>query len=357
MKRASTPSLPARLSTVDIEAVRLLLSGSSVIDWRRLAFRDAAEVGEFLRVHEFRPDFEGDRARLWALHAAAIQYLELSFQLQFPRTLLHPPSVEDLFLFAGGRNADAEVQRGACSVLKVMHIVHHLDARELGFLVPMSDRELFALAEEKVLSAVERMKREGYRIVEAAVSRKLKDSLVTKLLAKRENIAAQIFDKIRVRIITSGEEDLLPVLQYLVRHVLPFNYAIPRQSRNRIVDLRQALVRLPLADEVQAALQEGVGLERGERPQEEPANEFSGATYRDITFVVDLPLRVPSHLWAELGPAERALGPIVFTLVEFQVLDEATHLANERGDGSHEAYKRRQLERVFGRISGERPEA
>jgi uncharacterized protein (TIGR04552 family) len=40
----------------DLEAVRLLLRGRSVIDWHRLAFADFAEVDRFLRVNEFDPD-------------------------------------------------------------------------------------------------------------------------------------------------------------------------------------------------------------------------------------------------------------------------------------------------------------
>jgi uncharacterized protein (TIGR04552 family) len=347
----------SRLSLADIEAMRLVLSGGSVIDWRRLSFKTSADVREFLRVQEFHLERDDDRARLWALHARSVQYLELSFQVRLPRSVLHPSSIEDLFLSASGLGPDDEAQRAACMVLKVMHIVHHLDARELGFLLPRSDRDLFAMAEEKVIGTVERMQREGYPIIEAASSRKVRDSLITKLLVKRENIAAQIFDKLRVRITTSRREHLVPVLNYLTRHLFPFNYVIPRESRNRLVDLRRALEETPELAAKIADLQQGIGLESGERPQEVRANEFSGSTYRDVCFVVDLPLRLPDELWRSLDPAARALGPIVFTLVECQVLDEAAALENERGDGSHEAYKHRQVERVIERLSGKRPES
>jgi uncharacterized protein (TIGR04552 family) len=37
-------------------------------------------------------------------------------------------------------------------------------------------------------------------------------------------------------------------------------------------------------------------------------------------------------------------------LCEFQLLDAETESANESGDASHEAYKRRQKEAVFGRL-------
>jgi uncharacterized protein (TIGR04552 family) len=344
----------ADLTLADVEAMRCVLSGASVIDWRRLHLRTRDEVAEFLRVQGFHPDEEDDRARLWALHARAVQYLEMSFGLRLPRAILFPPHLEDIFLWASHQDlgSGAEIQRAACTLLKVMHIVHHIDARELGFLVPLSDRQIFALAEEKVLGTFDRLAREGFPIVEAVTSRKLKDSVITKLLAKRENLAAQIFDKLRVRIVTAEAAHVLPVLRTLTRVLFPFNYVLPGESRNRLVDLRARIQSLRhLRDEL-GELQQGCGLEVGERPGSAPANEFSGHTYRDIAFVLDLPIRLPDATRQSLEPSARALGPIVFTLVEFQLLDEATHIANERGDGSHEAYKHRQQLRVLERLAG-----
>src|SRR5258707_1334112 len=43
----------ADASLGDLEAIRNLLQGVSVIDWHRLAFADTAEVDRFLRVNEF----------------------------------------------------------------------------------------------------------------------------------------------------------------------------------------------------------------------------------------------------------------------------------------------------------------
>jgi uncharacterized protein (TIGR04552 family) len=338
------------LKLADVEAIRLVLSGASVIDWRRLLFTDREQVQGFLRVQEFQLEREEDRARLWALHARAVQYLDLSFGLRLPLAVLQPRAIEDLLLVASGEGDPAE-QRGACMVLKVMHIVHQLDGRELGFRLPISDSEVYHLAEEKVLAAVHRMRLAGHPIVEAAVGRKLRDSLITKLLAKHGDIASQIYDKLRVRLVTAHRDNVLPLVKGLTDHLVPYNYVIPHESRNLLVDLRQEVERDPDLRAHLGRLQQGVGLEEGERPQPGPANEFSGGSYQDIAFVVDLPLRVPEEMWRTLGPEERALGPILFTLVEFQVLDEPTALENERGDGSHEAYKRRQLQRVMQRLT------
>ena len=67
--------------------------------------------------------------------------------------LLHPESrgrielasPEELLLVASTKG---HRQVCACSVLKAMHIIHHLDGRELLFTLPLSDQEVFHLVEE-----------------------------------------------------------------------------------------------------------------------------------------------------------------------------------------------------------------
>ena len=44
------------------------------------------------------------------------------------------------------------------------------------------------------------------------------------------------------------------------------------------------------------------------------------------------------------------LGPIVYMLCEFQLLDAESEALNESGDASHEAYKRRQKRAVISRL-------
>src|SRR5437899_1286552 len=63
----------------DVEAIRLLLRGGSVIDWHRLAFHNLDEVDRFLRVNEFDPAVEGTLERLEELRAEAVEYLQRNF--------------------------------------------------------------------------------------------------------------------------------------------------------------------------------------------------------------------------------------------------------------------------------------
>ena len=105
----------------------------------------------------------------------------------------------DLLLLASSRG---KKQTYACIVLKVMHVMHHLAGRELLFKLPVSDDEVFGFVEAKVVKVVEEIRAAGYPIVEFAWSRKERDSVVTKLLAKKATIAADVFDKLRFRLIT-----------------------------------------------------------------------------------------------------------------------------------------------------------
>src|SRR5436190_5362175 len=210
----------------DLESVRLVLRGDSVIDWHRLNLQDDDEIHEFLLAQEFHPEEAADRARMNAIKAEAISYLRRHFEYPIPKPV-EQASIEELFSLSAGRG---HRQTCACTILKCMHIIHHLDGRELLFMLPMSDQEIFHLVEEKVYRVIGSMLAEGFPITEFVGGRKNKDSLYTKLLSKREAVSAQIYDKLRFRIVTREKSDIFPIVQYLQKKLFPFNYVIPGQS-------------------------------------------------------------------------------------------------------------------------------
>ena len=146
----------------DLEAVRLVLRGDSVVDWHRLNFQDEQEVREFMMAQEFQPDEPADRARMNAIKAEAISYLRRHFEYPIPKPV-EQASIEELFSLAAGRG---HRQTCACTILKCMHIIHHLDGRELLFMLPMSDQEIFHLVEEKIYRVIGSMLAEGFPITE-----------------------------------------------------------------------------------------------------------------------------------------------------------------------------------------------
>jgi uncharacterized protein (TIGR04552 family) len=330
-------------SLADLESVRLLLRGDSVIDWHRLNLATDDDVRAILSGNEFSLDETTDRARITRIKDEAIEYLRRHFEFPIPKAIEVLP-IEDLMMMASGKG---HRQLCACTILKCMHVIHHLEGRELRYNLQLSDQEMFRLVEEKVYRVVGGMLAAGLPITEFVGGRKNKYSLYTKLLSKQDNIAAQIYDKQRFRIVTRSLADIFPVLHYLSRRLFAFNYVIPGQSTNTVFALRSYCDEHPKLAEL---VRDGRA-NHEERDDFTPSgNDFSAKSYRIIHFVVDLPVRVPERILAKAPPAARQLGNVIFALVEFQILDRETEAGNETGDASHDRYKERQRQAVMRRM-------
>ncbi len=327
----------------DVEQVRLLLRGDSVVDWRRLAFRDLEDVDAFLGLCGFDSGLPEDAQRLAYIHSVALNYLQTHFDVELALQVREPQDVRDLLLLA---SRDGPVQRDACTVLKIMHVIHHVSGRELIHRLPVPISELFHRVETKVFDAVDGMKTTGVRVVEFAGSRKSPDSVVTKLLSRTDSLAAEVHDRLRFRVVTDTLDDLFDGLVYMLRHLLPFTYVVPGESRNDLVDLVCTLERDPRLRPMVDLLQSSVHAQRRSR-----LNYFSHEHFRMINFVVDIPVRV-DDLVALLPNYTAKDGHVVFVLVEFQLVDRETELANSTGESRHELYKQRQLVRVLQRLHG-----
>ena len=84
-------------------------------------------------------------------------------------------------------------------------------------------------------------------------------------------------------------------------------------------------------------------------PKQITRNEFSGPSYRVISFVVDVPIRVPENVMSELPDSHR-YSKVVFGLTEFQIVDKAADAENESGENRHACYKQRQYDTVRERL-------
>ena len=332
----------------ELEELRLLLRGGSVIDWRRLHFQAPAEVDAFLGLNLFDLEEPRDERRLRAVLAQAVEYLRGAFGYRVAEPVARPEDLRDLFLYASGALEPRKHRRIACVVLKVMHVIHHLEARELLFRTPIREADLAERAHRRIMAEADRMRALGLPVVEFRGNVKSRESLVTKLLAKRESVAAQIFDRVRYRVVTERPDQIAPVVRHLTHHLFPFNYTVPGQTQNSLVRFDDLLASHPEGDRMAAELQ--LPLEAERRDPAEPRNEFSGKGFRVLNFVVDIPVRI-DELLPPLDPMADELGSVVFSLVEFQVVDAETARLNEAGDSSHERYKRRQLQRVLRRLS------
>ena len=177
---------------------------------------------------------------------------------------------------------------------------------------------------------------------------KTRESFITKLLAKKENVAAQVYDKTRFRIITRTRADILPTLYFLTQRLFPFNFVVPGQTENSLLPFKSLLRDFPHF----SAFAQELHLDPDFEAREGSGwNEFSGSNYQVLNFVVDVPLRLDEWLPPpDLDRRERK-GRIGFTLVEFQLMDARTAETNEQGENAHARYKHRQKLRVLRRLS------
>ncbi len=315
-----------------------------MVDWYRIACQDVPDAHRLLALNGFDPYDPEDDRRLCAIRDDAARYIRQTLGLFLDDELVRADATA-LILAASGRGpaeGSARLQRGACTLLKVMHILHHLDARELATSLSLPSSALFAQVETRVLQMYDVLRAAGVRVAEFAWSRKTRASLITKLLAKRQTNAARVFDRIRFRIVLDTPDDLVSALRVMLHRCFPFNYVVPGETVNNLVPL-DLLARFPQAGDAP----EPAGDKYGPLHQ---ANEFSSADYRVLNFVVDLPIRIDRVLPQENLPEDGRFGRVVFVLAEFQVLDRETAEANERGDAAHDAYKRRQVQRVRERL-------
>ena len=332
--------LPDRWTLGDLERMRLILRGGSVIDWRRLHFQTRDEVDQYLRLCLFEPNDPFDRARLQCILDESVDYLRTTFRYAVAEEVAQPGRVQDLFLLASGVG-NPKLRRIACLVLKVMHVVHHVEARGLLHRARVSEDELSQIITQRVDNCIAQLRREGFPVVAAAGSVKTRHSLITKLLAKKETLAAQIYDRVRYRVETADADHVLPVLVRLCDLLIPFNFVVPGQTQNSLICLRKLVKDWPSLAELAPQLE----LALHDEDEALQQNEFSGNSYKVLNFVAEIPVRLPER------SVDAGDGRIVFCMVELQLVDRETALANESGQNAHSRYKKRQLRRVLRRLS------
>lgn len=328
----------------ELEHIRLILRGGSVVEWPRLFFQTREEVDQFLLLCQINTQSVEDVQWVRLILKGAVEYLRRTFSYRVSVAVAEPNHVQDLFLYASGIGP-RKYRRIACIVLKVMHVIQHIEGRDLIFRVAASESDLSQLVTEKVMGIAVRMREKSYPfpIVEFTDSVKSRESVITKLLAKRETIAAKIYDLTRFRIVTRRIEDVVPVLYYLTEQLVPFNFVVPGQTENTLIRFKELVETYPNLSKVSDRLHLDLDFEN--RSAVAMSNSFSSHGYRMLNFVADVPLRLSPAL------ASDSKGFIGFSMVEFQICDEKTDQANQEGDNSHINYKARQRKRVLHRLS------
>ncbi len=330
---------------IDKDGVLLALTGGSVVDWSGASFQSYEDVNAFLRLwHCDITRHTWARERFRYLYNQAINYLEEHLGLTFRPDIRRPDDVRNAFLGASARGRFVRDRIQYCAVLKLMHVINHLEMQELRSSLPIRELDLLEHANLTILARAEQMRAEGFPLQAFYGNRKTRPSVISKLLQKRENTAATVFDKLRFRIVTQQRDQLIPAVAWLLRNLIPFPAIIPGESHNNLLTRDEVLAATDAMPELGRVLSKGIDSVRA------PENRHSGDGYRVINFVAGLPVRV--YDLPGLPPATHPalLGEAVPVLVEFQLIDAETDAANEQGESRHERYKARQMETVQQRL-------
>ena len=230
-----------------------------------------------------------------------------------------------------------------------MHVVQHIEGRDLLFRLAVSEAELSQMVTAKVNGVLAEAREKGLPILDFSPSVKTRESLITKLLAKKENVAAQVYDKTRFRIVTPTRADILPVLYFLTQRLFPFNFLVPGQTENTLLPFKSAPARVPALPGARprAAPRPGLRGPRGHGRQRVQRERLPGAQLRGGRPAAAR--RVASRRRSSTGASAR--GGSAIGLVEFQMLDVRTAELNEQGENAHVRYKHRQKLRVLRRLS------
>lgn len=370
-----------------------MVGGQSAIDIPALRLRTYEAARSYLRAYGYDQDDPGDCVALERLRSEALEYLEGELLSDEPIAILPEiraeADVSALLLAASSETRD-ERQRWACAVLRVMHTVSHAHSSFEERYGPQIREQILARFRPHVVEGPDGLALgHGPDAIPLArfdvKSHKPLRSIITKLLHKVENVAADIFDQVGLRFVTRERFDALLVVRYLrTNNVVVFGNVKPSRSRNTLLDLEWLRREMEDVDERVELGEIGDGdrltaLRAAARslpfppPDLTNPNPHSSTFYRSIQFTARQQIHIPNPLVSDLEEALAALPPSdgglelasrlrarlrqegaqsIFFPFEVQVLDEEAWQLTRSGLAAHSVYKARQRETVKRRVLG-----
>jgi uncharacterized protein (TIGR04562 family) len=269
--------------------------------------------------------------------------------------------ISNLLMIASMRDSSAgSLHRWACALLRVMHVISQLHNDLFNYFSLEIQEEIF----RPYRQFIQKDAVSGIRLTAGADSGEVihlqkfdikpfkdSDSAITKLLAKPEEVAFGLMDKIGVRFVTGSLFDVFRVMRFLIYHhvVSPAN-VVPSQSNNTLfpsdlfLEVMEGLPRetdMPVAEIDKLLLSRLVKAE-GKARFLEKHNTFTSRDYRFIKFITRQLVRV-TH--PETGKSFSFFYPY-----EVQILDYEHYLRTLSGPASHDEYKSRQRQRARERV-------
>ena len=382
--------------------LEVLLGGGSPIDLRAMSLGSWKEATEFLAAYGYNPEIERERRLIHATFVEALAFIQkhLITRKQWNEGIRPPQAIQTvkdarwLILWASGIQCDTPLlQAWSCAILRVMHTIAHIDGvNRLVDLDSVRD-QIFAHIRKFVVrdGSNQILLGQGDFFVKLSLVQwkdaKPRDSIILKLLHKRNNVAESIYDYVGLRIVVPRIVDVPLVIKCLGdAQVLCYPNAFPARSRNNLVDFNRFKVQIEdlRGKLLQGALSEEAFLDAIEQMQVAgPAddvgtvNPHSLDAYRSVQltgrFLVKF--QYDGFEWLRkireyLGPGPRKksilseldewlsgwnsvpqhLQSEVFFPFEIQIMDLLSYEQAATGAANHEQYKKSQLKSARKRV-------
>lgn len=351
----------------DADLFQSLIGGRSVLSMPKLRVKTLDQAEAFLKAYGYDTNIADDRERAWAIHARAVAYVESQLLVgtgkEMPLIIKQPErlgNLGQLLLLASEDSLEGrETARWACGLLRVMHVVSHVQNDLFSYFYAEIQEEIFKPYEHHI-HRDESGKLFFGKGAEAIPLRsfdlkpfKYTDSIITKFLAKPDAVAFGVLDKIGLRFVTENLFDCFRLMRFMVQNsVVSFPHLVPDQSNNTLypVNIFMEVVE-QFRDKKDASVQEVDSALRSKlAEQSERAeyvlkpNPFSGADYRFIKFITRRLIRVSIRDGRSFT---------FFYPYEVQIMDGATFDDHQEGPSSHKEYKSRQRAMARDRVFGE----
>ncbi len=382
----------------DWDAFDVVIGGKSALDSKNflVPMSTNEEVHQFLKGYGLDPNDPVNKAELFGNFHEAIQFIKRYFlkegspdglDYKLPNSLLMISDITQLFIMAADENCeDQEAKLWAEIILKVMHTIVHADKdlRSNYFSIIQMQifdryyRYVFRDAEDKLFFGEKGTDNIIPLVDFETKSKKMRDSIIIKLLHKAENVAEELFDRVGIRFVTHSRFDTLRVIRFLLEKniVIPHNNK-PSRAINTMVDLKEfreahqkvlkMAIRNNLSEERFFSAMEREIVNCKIKSKDNEHNKFTSKNYQSIQFTCRALIEYKNpflHEFNELRKTAKNLNPDenelarkilqmdhslvardirFFYPYEVQVVDQEAFRENTEGEASHQEYKRQQV--------------
>jgi len=357
------------------EVLSAMIQGKSSIDLTSMPVYSRDQAISMVYNYGFDLNLPEDHAEMEGYFVEAVNFIEHRFlnpgmdwlahgepaspMERIPKAITSSRDVIDLLMMASQK--DHPHRPWACALLKVIHTLVYIQNSPLY--------KYHAQASETILSRFRESlnpEEDGSVTLKGLHGRQLKlyafeakhhkprESILIKLLCKKENVAENVWDLVGIRLVTFHPAQAILAVDILRENkTILFPNVIPSRSRNTLIDF--AHFRELYESQLSAYKAGQINMEQMQQlfethdfitPTETHSNQnpLSSPQYRSLHITCRQLLRVKSG---------EGLGETRFAFpYEVQVLDKASYLNSKVGQGAHASYKQRQLFAARRRVLG-----